>query len=245
MENEISETKKKWGIKPIHAIFVGAGILVVALISLFGLRVLQTKVLSKQFSSNLPRYGWRVTKDLGIGEVPGGPTAQRFQVDHFYGWEVLAYCLDPQKPPPPMGTLCELMNGETFWCGDEFQQLREYEIVQQPPSPTRTNTTLPRNTRTATPTSTSTSTPTSTMTPTATNTATPTRTRTNTPTNTSTKAPGSGNTSTPTPRPKMGGGGNFRIGDAVRLTLGIIVIGIGVSFAAMNWKRYFRKLRKK
>jgi len=43
----------------------------------------------------------------------------------------------------------------------------------------------------------------------------------------------------------MGGGGNFGMGDAIILTLGILCIGIGVSLAAVNWQRYLKIFKKK
>jgi len=243
MENETNDKRKKWEIRPSHALFVGIGILIVGLSSLYGLRVLQSTVMSKQLDANLPPYGWTVSEDLGVGEVPGGPTAQRFVVEQIEGWEVLAYCLDPQEPPPPVGTTCELIDENTFWCGDDFQQLREYEIVQQPPPPAPTETVQPSATRTSTstPTSTPTYTPTSTptSTPTATNTAT--STATTKPTNISAAA----KTSTPTPRPKMGGDGNLRSGDVMRFVLGLVFISISGILMAIEGKRFLTQRHKK
>lgn len=235
MEKEISEKNKKLVIKPSLALLAGMGILVIALSFLYGLRILQTRVTSKQLDANLPPYGWAVSEDLGVGEVPGGPTAQRFVVDQLEGWEVLAYCLDPQEPPPPVGTACELIDADTFWCGDDFQQLREYEILQQPPAPEQTETVQPSATYTST--STLTSTPTST--PTATNTAT--STAITKPTNISAAA----KTSTSTPRPKMGGDGNLGRGDVTRLVLGIVFISISGILTAIEGKRFLTQRLKK
>lgn len=219
MENELRERRFKWQINPAQALFLGISFFMLGLGFLFSLRVLPTRVISKQLSANLPSYGWTVSEDLGVGQVPGGPTAQRFVLEQVNGWEVLAYCLDPQEPPPPVGTSCELMNENTFWCGDEFQNLREYQILQTPPPPVNTPT------YTRTPTRTATSTPS--HTPTAIPTTIPTATNTEIPK----PAP------TPTPRPKMGGDGNLQLGDGVRLAVGIGLIGIGSILAAINRKR--------
>jgi len=239
MEYESNELETTKGIKASHALLIGVGILILALASLNGLRMLAPKAISKQQDRNLPPFGWTVTKDLGVGEVPDGPTAQRFVLEHDDGWDVLAYCLDPGEPPPELGTQCEMIDDDTFWCGDDNQLLRLYEIVQQPPTSTHTftPTITVTHTSTATPTSTPTSTPTPTPTPTPTSTATATSTAK--PTDVQPAPP------SPTPRPKMGGGGNFGMGDAIILTLGILCIGIGVSLAAVNWKRYLRIFKKK
>jgi len=78
-ETETAETGK--GVKSKYALLVGIGILVFALSFLYGLRILQKRVMSKQLDANLPPFGWVVTEDLDVGEVPGGPTAQRFVVE--------------------------------------------------------------------------------------------------------------------------------------------------------------------
>ncbi|MDT8382194.1 MAG: hypothetical protein RQ728_08070 [Brevefilum sp.] len=253
---EVETPEKEKGVKSNFALLVGLGILIFALSFLYGMRFLQpdidTKppdidakpqdIFSKQLDANPPPFGWEVTEDLGIGDVPGGPTAQRFVVEHDTGWEVLAYCLEPNEPPPPVGAVCDLVEGDTFWCGDEYQLLRRYKIVQMPP-PAQTST----STSVATPTATATNTPT--FTPTATNTATPTNTPSSTPTSTATSTPV--NTAVPnqaftaTPRPKMGGDGNLRSGDILRLAFGIGLISISGVLAAFEGKRYLTKRAKK
>jgi carbohydrate-binding DOMON domain-containing protein len=120
-----------------------------------------------------------------------------------------------------------MIDDTTFWCGDEYQQLREYEILQQPPPEQE-------NTPTATATNTLTSTPTSTQTPTATNAP------TNAPTNTTVAT----QSFTATPRPKMGGDGNFNRGNALSLILGFLIIGIGLSLTIVDWKRYISPNKK-
>jgi hypothetical protein len=168
----------------------------------------------------MPINNWYVCTDLGIGPVPGlSDPRQRFKVCHDSGWEVYAYCIEPNFPAPTLGTVCSLINDQTLFCGAQVQSLREYRILQTPaastgtpsvtPSPTATNTFTPTPTNTASPTATPT--PTNTATPTPTNTAT----RTPTPTNTATLAttPTPSNSTTPlathTPRPHPGGQGNL------------------------------------
>jgi carbohydrate-binding DOMON domain-containing protein len=120
-----------------------------------------------------------------------------------------------------------MIDDDTFWCGDEYQKLREYEILQQPPS-------AQEDTPTATATNTSTATPTSTQTPTA----------TNVPTNASTNTTVVAQSFTATPRPKMGGDGNFNRGNALSLFLGFLMIGIGISLTVVDWKHYISPFKK-
>ena len=235
---EVEIPEKEKGVMSKFALLVGLGILIFALSFLYGMRFLQPDIdsnqldiVSKQLDANPPPYGWKVTEDLGVGDVPGGPTAQRFVVEHDTGWEVLAYCLEPDEPPPPVGAVCDLVEGDTFWCGDEYQLIRRYKILQMPP-PAQTSTSISAATRI------------STSTPTATNTATPTNTPSSTPTSTATSTPV--NTSvTATPRPKMGGDGNLRSGDILRLAFGIGLISISGVLAAFEGKRYLTKRAKK
>ena len=115
--------------------------------------------------------------------------------------------------PPAVGTICNMIDKDTFWCGDEVQPLRKYEIRQTPPPPpTRTPTAT--STTTYTPTATSTNTPTATQTLTATWTPEPTATFT---------PP----VATPTPRPKMGGEGNLKPGDILRGIIGLSLVALG------------------
>jgi hypothetical protein len=153
-----------------------------------------------------PVNNWYVCTNLGIGPVPGLPDPrQRFKVCHDSGWEIYAYCIEPNVPAPTLGTVCSLINDQTLFCGAGVQSLREYRILQTPaagtgtpsltPSPTATNTVTPS--LTATNTVTSTPTNTATLTPTITPTITPTLIRSATPRAAS------------TPRPRPGGQGNL------------------------------------
>jgi len=224
MENEINTDNIYKREKVKYALFAGIGLLLIIFGSLVDFQPVQPRVMSMQLDQNLPPDGWNVTEDLGVGEVPGGLTAQRFELRQDQGWEVLAYCLNPEEPPPPVGTSCGMIDDNTFWCGDQYQQLREYQILQQPP-PEQTETTVP----TATATNTVTATPTMTQTPTA----------TEVPTNTSVPT----QSFTPTPRPKMGGSGNFHISDAISLTLGIVMVCIGIILAVFNWMHQNKKYK--
>jgi hypothetical protein len=123
-----------------------------------------------------PVNNWYVCANLGIGPVPGLPDPrQRFKVCHDSGWEIYAYCIEPNIPAPTLGTICSLINDQTLFCGAGVQSLREYRILQTPaagtgtpsvtPSPTATNTAAPTPTSTATPTPTHTATLTATPTP--------------------------------------------------------------------------------
>ncbi len=86
--------------------------------------------------AELPIYGWTVCGDAGIGPVPGVGNVQRVDLCQGSGWEVRAYCLDPGKPVPAVGTVCSMVNSTDFWCGDSVQQLREFQILQTPAPPT-------------------------------------------------------------------------------------------------------------
>lgn len=101
-----------------------------------------------------PVYNWRVCADLGVGPVPGtGLTRQRFRLCHNQGWTVLAYCLQPSRPAPALGTICSRTNADTFWCGNGIQNLRTYRVQETPtPTPTATGTPAPSPTPSATPT---------------------------------------------------------------------------------------------
>lgn len=103
-----------------------------------------------------PRYNWYVCEDLGVGSVPGVPGLyQRMRLCHRQGWQVLAYCIEPDIPPPPLNTICARISTDTYWCGDLFQLLREYAQEETPtPAPTDTQTPVPTQTGTSTPTST-------------------------------------------------------------------------------------------
>jgi hypothetical protein len=211
---------------------------------LFSLQIWQPNAAGIN-QEELPIYGWIVCEDLGMGEVPGVPNlVQRFRLCHPQAWELLAYCLEPELPPPPEGTICERIDADTFWCEDDIQQLRQYQILQTP-------TPIPPDTETPTPTPTSTFTLTSTPTdtPTTTPTITPTDTPTTTPTLTvtSTMIPADTATSTPittaivTPRPPMGGSGNLHQRDIVRWVTGLFFIVIGLSLALVEGKKRLNK----
>jgi hypothetical protein len=229
--------------KPL--IFISLGVLFVTAGFLVGLHYFEP-ISAPDSRDGLPVYDWMVREDLGRGQVPGGPYAQRFVVGHDDGWEVLAYCIDPNDPEPEVGTACQLIDADTFWCGDNVQQLRQYQIVQTPAPPTSTPTHTPTHTATATHTNTPTSTATNTATPTATATSTsralpsataalpPTRTATLTATTQAlTQPPGP----TATPRPKMGGEGNLGVGEVIRGGLGLLLLGLGAGLGIAEWKK--------
>lgn len=108
-----------------------------------------------QVPPELPRFNWRVCEDLGVGPVPGVPDARaRFRLCHNQGWQLLAYCLQPSRPAPEVGTICSRTSDGTYWCGEGIQNLQEYAVLQ---TPVPTATPSPTSTPTATPTSTGTS----------------------------------------------------------------------------------------
>jgi hypothetical protein len=125
---------------------------------------------SGQKDVDLPTYGWRVCKDLGIGTVPGlTGTHARFQVCTGNGWKVNGYCTQPELPGPAVETYCSLTSKGLFWCGDTVQLIRPYAVLAAPaPTAVPTETSTPTDTATSTPTETSTPTPTDTSTPTPT-----------------------------------------------------------------------------
>jgi hypothetical protein len=80
-----------------------------------------------------PVNNWRVCQDLGVGPVPGlNEYRQRFRLCHNQGWEALAYCLDPSRPAPALGTMCSQTGTDTYWCGVGLQRLREYRMLVTP-----------------------------------------------------------------------------------------------------------------
>lgn len=173
----------------INPLFLGVLALFILTLVLVSLQVFQAVATPKTLSG-IPQYGWRVCADLGFGEVPGAVPSYRFKLCHPSGWEVLTYCLDNSKPQPPIGTVCQLISEDRFWCGDDYQEIEQYELLQTPtPSATATFT----KTFTVTPTFTTSSTSTVTHTPTNTKTQgpsrTPTSTKTITPKPTKTKLP--------------------------------------------------------
>jgi len=188
----------------------GVGLLVIILVVLYAQTAHSTTPKSPPpenllQTTPLPIRGWVVCRDLGIGRVPGLPDPrQRFRLCHPDGWELLAYCLQPNLPAPTIGTLCTRTGERTFFCGEGLQELREYR-VQETPTPVFTPTPSTSPTPSPTTTSTPTATPTITPTPTSTTTASPSPTApTATPTPTTTATPVE--SPTPTNRPPPGGG---------------------------------------
>lgn len=104
--------------------------------------------------NDLPVYEWYVCEVLGEGPVPGVPEPRlRFRVCHDEGWQILAYCLQPNWPAPEVGASCALIDSDTFWCGEGIQNLRQYALLQTPtPSPSPTPLITPTYTPTPTPT---------------------------------------------------------------------------------------------
>ncbi len=164
------------------------------------------EVNAKDVMIDMPLYNWHVCEDLWLGDVPGVPDQRvRLRLCSNQGWEILAYCLQPHLEAPPIDTTCENTGDDTYWCGDEYQLLRAYDILVTP-TPTATNTNTPTATNTNTPTATNTNMPTATATATATSTPTP----TNTPTATNTQeGPPPVSTATAPPRTGPGGKGNL------------------------------------
>jgi hypothetical protein len=173
----------------INPVFLGVLALFIFTLVLVGLQVFQAVATPKTLSG-IPQHGWTVCADLGYGEVPGAVPSYRFKLCHPSGWEVLTYCLDNSKPQPPIGTVCQLISEDRFWCGDDYQEIEQYDLLQ---TPTPTATATFTKTFTVTPTFTTSSTSTVTRTPTNTKTQgpsrTPTSTRTITPKPTKTKLP--------------------------------------------------------
>lgn len=118
-----------------------------ALIGLFSPSITVRSAFSfdQRLQGSLPQHGWTICADLGLGTVPGVPgSLQRVRICQGAGWEVNAYCLEPARPAPPMGTLCSMVNATDFWCGDANQLTRLYQIQQTPPpAPTQTSTPTP------------------------------------------------------------------------------------------------------
>lgn len=111
----------------------------------------------------MPVYGWIVCADMGIGPVPGvSDPRQRFRLCHPDGWRVRVYCIQPDWLPPALGASCSRYNDTDFFCGQNIQNLRIYQVLDTPTptptfTPTATNTPVP--TATSLPTQTPTNTP--------------------------------------------------------------------------------------
>lgn len=198
---------------PYNPIYIGIITIFSISLILIGLTVIKPVSANHQ-QENLPKYGWAVCEDLGIGEVPGHEPTNRFKLCNQGIWEVLAFCIEPEVPIPPLETVCELISEDIFWCGDHIQLLRIYQIIP---------------TSTPPPTDTPTATITATITATNTPTITPTQTSTSTPTITPTQEIPPTHTFTPTKRDRMGGSGNFENTEMIGILIGILLIGIGIS----------------
>lgn len=204
----------------------------------------------------LPTYNWFVCGDLGVGSVPGVPgLVQRLELCHRQGWRLLAYCTEPEKPVPPLDTSCARIDADTFWCGDEFQLLREYQIAETPtPGPSETPTATPTNTplptETSTPTAVPSSTPTPSQTPSPLPSETPTQTATATPPSvtpplgtippsriTPTPFGGGSPGPSPTPRTPPGGQGNLLVGSLALLMSTLTLAAALISGAVLIWWR--------
>ncbi len=177
---------------------------------------------------NQPVNKWKVCKDLGVGPVPGlAGLRQRFKLCHPQGWEVKAYCTDPSRPAPTVGTMCT-RQGNMFLCGNASQPMRLYVIVATPgpnQTPLPTITATPTSTLTATPTSSPAAAPTSTLTATPTSTLTATPSSTPVPATVTPAAP----QRPPGPRPHPGGGSNLQMVGFKALVIGVLLLLAGLS----------------
>jgi len=82
--------KIKQAIKSLNAFSLGL-VLLVSLGSVFlGIEVFQAFAVQKNVIS-MPKYGWYICQDLGVGPIPDTNPAQRFILCHPGGWEVHAY----------------------------------------------------------------------------------------------------------------------------------------------------------
>lgn len=211
-------------IKTNRVLFISSAVLLLLAIFLLGLHFLRPDSAytdtDLDTSKALPQNNWVVCEDLDVGEIPGIEPAQRFRLCHPAGNRLLAYCLDRDVTPPPVGTSCELLDKDTFWCGDDYQRLRPYTILRTPPPPTNT----PRVTLTQTLTAThmATENPREEKTPYP----------SETPTATAPPPP------TPTSRPPMGGDGNLQFGDLLSWTLGMLFLGLSLVIMGSDWKKH-------
>jgi len=212
-----------------HPLFISAVIVGLSASVLFSLPMIRKKAIVA-LPKSLPKYGWTLCEDLGVGEVPDFPPRQRFRMCAENSWQTLAHCLDESFPAPPVGSACELYQQDTFWCGDEYQLLRVYQVLLTP-SP------VPTATETLTPTPTYTTTPTPTHTPTTAPTNTPTAQPAFAGTQTQAAAITSVPSATATQRPKMGGSSGFETMDVFRILLGALIIGSGTTIALKDWLR--------
>jgi len=107
-----------------------------------------------QIQIEKPIDGWTICKDLGVGPVPGvSGNRQRVRLCHPSGWIVNTYCLRPDLPVPPIGNQCRRTGEDTYYCGRNWQPLKEYQIRETPTPPTSVTPTLTATTtQTVTPT---------------------------------------------------------------------------------------------
>jgi hypothetical protein len=222
----------RWKPNRIGLILSIAGIVLV--LTSFSAIAKPPEAVSMQEDQPYPIHGWRVCADLGLGNPPGVPgPVQIMQLCQGEGWVIQVYCLEPLEPAPPVDTFCSLVGDRTFWCGDQFQLVREY-IILQTAQPTETVTSTP--TDTATSTNTATPTQTATPVPTSTGTVQPTNTITLTVTTTLTSVV-SEVAITPTVfnRPAPGGQGNREIFVGMSLVaIGLVVFGLT---GILRWRR--------
>jgi len=246
-----------------HPIYISVIVLFLGSSFLFTMQLIQP-VQSISQPKGVPKYGWVVCEDLGFGDVPGHHPAQRFKLCNQNIWEVFVHCIDETIAPPSIGTACERVNQNTYWCGDQVQPLRHYEILPTlTPFPTDiispTFTPILTSTSTATQTLTSTPMESATSTPTHSETSTPTHTETSTPNQTLTSSPTltpemtltemptheitPSPTVTPTKRPRLGGSGNLQSTDVSQWLLGFLIIVIGITSVLADWAKIIIKKR--
>lgn len=211
-------------IKTKRILLISSAVLLLLASFLLGLHFLRPDSALPDSDLNtskvLPQNNWIVCEDLDVGIIPGTEPAQRFRLCHPTGNRLLAYCLDRDVTPPPVGTNCELLDQDTFWCGNDYQRLRPYTILRTPPPPTTT----PRITPTQVPTATHTviENPQEEQTPPS----------SDTPTETPPPPP------TPTSRPPMGGDGNLQFGDLLSWTIGLLFLGFSLVIIGSDWKKH-------
>jgi len=168
--------------RPLLYVSIFLSLLILSAAAVFTLRMAGQVSAAARFAEGMPTDGWLVCADLGILPVPGGGEAQHMILCND-GWRVHVYCIEPAKPAPPRDQLCSMVNATDFWCGDQVQLLREFDILETPTAtlaPTETPTPTSTSTPTATATATATATFTATATATATASSTPTATLTRT-----------------------------------------------------------------
>ena len=196
-----------------------------------------------------PVHEWYVCGDLGFGTVPGVPDArQRVKLCHEKGWVLHTYCTQPELPVPEMGTICDRVSEDMYYCGPGLQLIREYRLVDTPgPSPTPTETQIGQITPTETeilldtPTSTSTQIALPSLTPTGTQiqATTPAPTATSTQAQLTEDAPGS---ATPTRRVRPGGAGILeQIGLVLLFEVAILIAITVLVFALLRSKPLSRQ----